>query len=170
MTKGQRKEDLLADDERGREPTGAAQLAGRDLPEESSYAMRLAEGSYRWYRDHAIRSRAAYKASETALLVVSAAVPVSGVVMPDAATVPAILGGVVVVLAGLRSVFHWQDNYLRFSQAREAVEAERRLYETGAMPYDDRATRDQILAAAVTRIEHAEMNNWLKIAAARPKP
>jgi hypothetical protein len=67
-------------------------------------------------------------------------------------------------------VFHWQDNYLRFSQAREAVEAERRLYNTGAKPYEDQATRDQILVEAVSRIEQTEMGNWLKIAASRPKP
>lgn len=83
---------------------------------------------------------------------------------------PAILGGVVVVLTGLRSVFHWQDNYLRFSGAREAVEAERRLYNTGAQPYVDPVTRDQILAAAVSRIEQDEMAGWVKVASARPKP
>ena len=83
---------------------------------------------------------------------------------------PAILGAVVVILSGLRSVFHWQDNYLRFSGAREAVEAERRLYETGAVPYADETSKDQILAAAVSRIEREEMAGWVKVAAARPKP
>jgi Protein of unknown function (DUF4231) len=135
-----------------------------------SYAMTLANDSYGWYKQAAIRSRVAYKISETALLIVAAAIPTSAVITPGDALVPAILGSVVVVLSGLRAVFHWQDNYLRFSGAREAVEAERRLYNTGAEPYDDRTTRDQILASTVSRIEQDEMKGWVKVAAARPKP
>jgi hypothetical protein len=70
----------------------------------------------------------------------------------------------------MRAVFHWQDNYLRFSGAREAVEAQRRLYYTGAEPYDNVATRDQVLAASISRIEQEEMGGWIKVAAERPKP
>jgi hypothetical protein len=137
---------------------------------EVGYAMGLANDSYDWYRDHAIRSRGAYKISETLLLIVSAAIPTSAAIAPDDAILPAVLGAVVVVLVGLRAVFHWQDNYLRFSGAREAVEAERRLYNTRARPYDDAATRDQILAAAVSRIEQEEMAGWIKTASPRPNP
>lgn len=75
----------------------------------------------------------------------------------------------VVVLTGLRSIFHWQDNYLRFSAAREAIEAERRSYNTAAEPYDDAGSRDRALAAAVTRIEQEEMRGWIRVAAERPK-
>ena len=96
------------------------------------------------------------------VLVVSAAIPASAVLVPNDSTVAALLGAVVVILAGLRAVFHWQDNYLRFSGAREAVEAERRLYHTSAVPYEDAATRDQILAAAVSKIEQEEMAGWVK--------
>ena len=59
--------------------------------------------------------------AEIILLVVAAAVPTSAVVVPHNSPVPAILGAVVVVLSGLRSLFHWQDNYVRFSGAREAI-------------------------------------------------
>jgi hypothetical protein len=83
---------------------------------------------------------------------------------------PAILGAIVVVLSGLRAVFHWHDNYLRFSRAREAVESERRLYHTSAKPYDDPATRDQVLVGAISKIEQAEMGGWQKVAAHKPKP
>jgi hypothetical protein len=134
-----------------------------------SYAIGLVNASYDWYRAHAIRSRRSYRISETALLVIAAAVPTSAAIAPDDATLPAILGAIVVVLTGLRSVFHWQDNYLRFSGAREALEAERRLYNTCADPYHDLATRDQLLAAAVSRIEQDEMSGWIRIAAERPK-
>jgi hypothetical protein len=140
------------------------------MSDEPSYAMSIANHSYEWYRNRVIVARRAHRISETVLLIVSAAIPTSAVLVPHDATIPAILGAFVVILSGLRSVFHWQDNYLRFSGARESVEAERRLYHTGAPPYDDQATRDQVLAAAVSRIEREEMSGWVKVAAARPKP
>ena len=132
--------------------------------------MSIAKGSYNWYRSAAIRSRRWYRLSETAVLIVSAAIPATAAIIPHNAIPPAVLGAIVVILSGLRAIFHWQDNYLRFSGAREAVEAERRLYNTGADPYADPATRDQVLAAAISRIEQAEMGGWIRIAAERPKP
>lgn len=144
--------------------------ASPDSTAETNYAMNIANGSYEWYKAHAIRSRRAYRISETSVLIISAAIPATAAAVPHNALVPAILGAVVVVISGLRAVFHWQDNYLRFSGAREAVEAERRLYWTGAEPYGNAATRDQVLAAAVSRIEQEEMGGWIKVAAERPKP
>jgi hypothetical protein len=86
-------------------------------------------------------------------------------VLPGNTLVPAALGSAVVMITGLRSVFHWHENYLRFSHAREAVEAERRRLRTGATPYDDHQTRETVLAEAITRIEQEEMGHWLKVAA-----
>ena len=133
------------------------------------YAMGLANGSYNWYKAAAIRSRRMFKTVEVAVLVIGAAIPTSAVLFADNASIPAVLGAVVVVLTGLRAIYHWQENYIRFSQAREAVEGERRQYRTGARPYDDAATRDQKLAGAVSRIEQEEMRGWVRIAAEQPK-
>jgi Protein of unknown function (DUF4231) len=130
-----------------------------------SYAMRIADGSFAWYRTAAIRSRRLYRFAEISVIIVSALVPLSAVVLPGNTTAPAILGSAVVIIAGLRSVFHWHENYLRFSHAREAVEAERRRFRTGASPYDDDQTREAVLAEAITKIEQEEMGNWLKMAA-----
>lgn len=148
-------------------PPGAPPLSGGSPEAGPGYAMRVANGSYDWYRNAAIKARRYFRLTETLLLVVSAAIPVSAVVWSRDAVVPAILGGVVVVITGLRSVFHWQDDYLRFSEAREAVEAERRLYYTGAEPYADPTTRDRALAAGVTRIEQREMGTWVQLASPR---
>ncbi|GHD23419.1 DUF4231 domain-containing protein [Streptomyces galbus] len=131
------------------------------------YAMGLADRSYAWYQRAATKARRYYRITETLQLLVSAAIPVTAVLAPGEARVPALLGGVVVVLTGMRSVFHWQDDYLRFSQAREAVEAERRLYRTGSAPYDDESTRERALAAAVTRIEQGEMSAWSQLVSTR---
>ena len=129
--------------------------------------MKVADGSYDWYRSAAIKSRRYFRLTETLLLLISAAIPVSAVISPENAQVPAVLGGVIVVITGLRSVFHWQDDYLRFSEAREAVEAERRRYHTGAEPYHDPETRDRMLTASITRIEQREMGTWVQLANAR---
>lgn len=145
-----------------------------DTPEalsaNSGYALSIANSSYSWYATAAIRSRRMYRLSEISVLVVSAAIPATAAIAPHNAITPAILGAIVVVLFGLRALFHWHENYLRFSRAREAVEAERRLYHTSAKPYDDPATRDQALVVTISKIEQAEMGGWQKVAAQQPKP
>jgi hypothetical protein len=101
--------------------------------------------------------------------VIAAAIPVSAVVLPRNVTVPAILGAAIVVLSALRSTFDWQDNYLRFSIAREVIEAQRRLYHTHSPPYDNPETREQVLAAMITKIEHEEMAAWIEVASDQPR-
>jgi hypothetical protein len=86
------------------------------------FALEVADKSWEWYRAAAVRSRKSYRSAEVGVLVVSASIPVASVISPKNALVPAILGAVVVVISGLQALFHWQDNYLRFSAAREAIE------------------------------------------------
>ena len=138
-------------------------------PALDDYAMSIADASYDWYRTHATKARLLYKGSESALLVMAAAIPVTAAVSPGDAVAPAVLGGLVVVLTGLRTVFHWQENYLRFSAAREAVDHQRRLYLTGSVPYDDATRRDQVLVARVSEIEQVETGQWIKVVSERPK-
>src|SRR4051812_11529593 len=104
------------------------------------YAISLADQSYDWYRTASIRARRAHRVSELLIIVASAAIPLAAVFGPDDATIPAILGAAVVVISAVRTVFHWHDNYIRFSAARETVEAERRMFHTSAAPYDDPST------------------------------
>ncbi|MFD8869166.1 DUF4231 domain-containing protein [Streptomyces sp. NPDC059590] len=130
--------------------------------------MRLANDSYEWYRRAAIRSRKAYRLSETAILAISSSIPLSAVFVPENSALPAVLGAVIVIISGLRSIFYWHDNYIRFSGAREAVEAERRRYKMNVAPYDDPSTKAATLAENVTQIEQGEMNNWMKAALEKP--
>lgn len=159
----------MAQDSSADEPTTTPRSGG-SAEDGPGYAMSLANRSYDWYQGAAGRARRNFRLSETLLLLVSAAIPVSAVLWSKNAEIPAVLGGIVVVITGLRSVFHWQDDYLRFTEAREAVEAERRLYNTGTEPYADPRTRDQALAAAVTRIEQREMGTWVQLAGPRADP
>lgn len=132
----------------------------------TGYAIRVADDSFAWYRTAAIRSRRFHRLSAVSLQAAAAAIPLAAVLNPSSTTVPALLGGLIVILSGLRAVFHWNENYLRFSVAREAVEAQRRLYHTASPPYDDAEIRDQVLVGAVTAIEQAEMASWVSLAAA----
>jgi hypothetical protein len=137
--------------------TNPGDVAGPD------YAKAIAGESYDWYRRAATSARRSYRLSEILFLVLSTAIPMSAVLSPKNATVPAVFGAVLVILAGLRSVYHWYENYVRFSCAREAVNAELRLYLTSSEPYDDVSTKDQVLVAAVTRIEQQEMGQWVRV-------
>src|SRR6201999_4209059 len=99
------------------------------------YARQVADSSYEWYARAAIRSRRLYRASTMTTILTSALIPVSVAIMPGNTTFPAVLGFVVIVSTGLQAAFNWQENYLRFNRAREAVEAERRRYRTAIPPY-----------------------------------
>ncbi|MEU7632013.1 DUF4231 domain-containing protein [Nocardia sp. NPDC049220] len=133
------------------------------------YALQVADESYGWYFTAAKRARRRYRTSEVVQLLTSAAIPIAALVIEGNTLVPACLGAIVVITTGLSSIFHWHDNYLRFSQAREAVEAQRRRYRTQAPPYENPRTRDQVLTDSITAIERREMGSWLEIAGNRPE-
>lgn len=134
---------------------------------ESGYALTVANESYEWYRSRAIRSRRSYRLLEILFLAFSTAIPVSAVAWPEKALIPAFLGAALVLLTGLRSIYHWHENYVRFSRARESVNAELRMFLTSSDPYTDPETKHQLLVAAVTRIEQQEMGHWSRIVSQR---
>ena len=130
----------------------------------TGYAMSVADESYEWYKSHAIRSRRSYRAAEIAVLIMSGAIPLAVAIRPGNTALTAVLGASVAVISGLDSVFHWRDNYLRYSQAREAVEAERRRYRVAEGKYKRLETRDKMLVLEVTKIEQDEIGRWLRLA------
>ena len=149
--------------------TDGVTMDGAAADHGTNYAMAVADSSYRWYKAAAIRSRRAHRAADFAAVVLSAAIPVLAIALPSYPVITGAVGSALVVIAGARAIFHWHENYLRFSQAREEVEKQRRLYLVAAAPYDDAGTRDQELVRAVTRIENDEMHGWVRIADAAPR-
>lgn len=137
--------------------------------QEANYALSVANASYDWYKNAAIRARRSHRSSATLIQAIAASIPVAAVVSPTEAIIPAILGAIIVILSGLRAIFRWQENYLRFSGAREAVEAERRLYHMKTDRYSNHETRDNELVARITKIEQDEMAGWIKIASEHPR-
>jgi hypothetical protein len=116
-----------------------------------------------WYRSHAKSSGQRYRVLEVTLLVVAASVPVSAVVSDSWVT--AALGAVVVVLTGLRSIFSWQEDWLRFTEAWQQLQFARTLYVNRLPPYDDDANRVSRLVLRVQEIQAAETRGWLSLRA-----
>jgi hypothetical protein len=123
----------------------------------------LLDDQYDWYRTRAVRAGQLYKALEVALLAFAALVPVSAIVFDRWVT--ALLGAVVVVLTGLRSIYSWQDDWLRFTEAWQQLLFARRLYANRLPPYDDDATRDGRLVMRVQDVQAAENRGWLSLRA-----
>lgn len=130
---------------------------------EAVFALSVAEGSYAWYQKASMKARWFFRLTEILTTLFSAAIPVAAVLDSGDARMPAILGGTLVVVSGLRSTFRWSDDYLRFSRAREEVGGEIRLYKIGARPYDDIDTRDTLLVENVTQIEKRETGDWVSV-------
>ena len=127
----------------------------------SSSAYAEAEKTRRWYANYCRREKFFFQFSEVVLLVVSASVPVAGILLPGEAKWPAILGAVTTTLIGCRAVFHWRENWVRGTVACAHIVAEMRLYSVGAPPYQDYATRDAALLAKVNEIENNENQGWM---------
>ena len=132
-------------------------------PEATSYAHAEARRVFLWYARNAKQSRYRFQVSEMILLAASAAVPVAGILTPGDARPAAIIGAAVVVLTGFRSVFHWYGNWTRFASACSAIKAELRLYEASVAPYDDAATRDEILLRKINSTELTETAQWMTL-------
>jgi hypothetical protein len=133
----------------------------------STFAMKELEESFAYYVRNATSARFRYHTSEVALLVVSASVPVAAL-LASQRWVPATLGAVVVVIVGLRRVYSWHEDWLRFSEACEDLKRERLAYETGADPYSGKE-RDALLMARMMDIETAETQRWQALRRAETK-
>ncbi|BEP12197.1 hypothetical protein acdb102_05080 [Acidothermaceae bacterium B102] len=131
---------------------------------DTSAALDEARSSFDWYERNAKASRLRYQISEVVLVCVAAAVPIAGILAPSDARLPAVLGAVVVALTGLRAIFHWRDNWMRFSLAGSAIKAEIRLYGLHADPYSDLASRDAVLIRNINSVEHSETSGWMSLA------
>jgi hypothetical protein len=125
--------------------------------------LEMLDAQYVWYRSRAARAGKLYKALEVALLVFAALVPVSAVVTESWVT--ALLGAIVVVLTGLRSIFSWHDDWLRFTEAWQQLAFARMLYVNEMPPYADPATRTASLVSRVQEIQAAETRGWLALRA-----
>jgi hypothetical protein len=134
-------------------------------PSEESSAIDIADKSFNWYARHAREARRDVRMSELALLITGAMIPTS-TALTDDARVPALLGALVVILTGLRPIFHWNDNWLRFTEACIELETQRRFYLQGIEPYNG-ADKDTLLIRNVRGIEAEETRGWAVLRASQ---
>jgi hypothetical protein len=144
-----------------------------DDPEEVNYDADLAEirgepasfsavKELQWdlgyYSKNAKSARLRYHTSEVALLVASAAVPITAA-LASQKWIPAALGAVVVVIVGLRRVYSWHEDWLRFSATYSLLKREQLAFRTGDPRYI-RSDRDSVLMNRMMDIEQAETEGW----------
>ena len=96
------------------------------------------------------------------VLLVSASVPAAVAVWPDAPEIAAVLGALVTVLTGLRAAFHWEANFVRFARTFVALDRQLATFEVRGEPYEDPATRAQLLVEAANRLVVSETTAWEK--------
>lgn len=116
-----------------------------------------------WYARKAWQARQWHFAVGVLLILTGASVSVVALSLPDQGVLVAALGAAVVVLTGVRSLFHWQENWFRFTGACQALKQERRKYIVGDPPYEDPATRHRELVKVMNGIESKETQAWLQL-------
>ena len=128
-----------------------------------SPAARVCDDLIAWYGTYAARARDRYRILEIALLIVGSSISVAALAWPGNGVPAAVLGGIVVVLTGLRQVFHWQESYVRFTWACQTLKQERRRYDVGEPPYNDPALCDRKLMEVVNTVEAPETQGWAQL-------
>lgn len=116
-----------------------AQLRSHHMPPSAEAVL---EDSLAWYRKHAWAARWAYHFVEVAILVVGSLIP-TVTAFGDRPKTTAMLGASIVILAGLRPIFRWQDDWLRFTEACAQLVTERELFRfrVGDYEHEDRDRR-----------------------------
>jgi hypothetical protein len=112
-----------------------------------------------WYDRAARGNRRAYQALRLGSVTFAAAVPVLTTARAPAVAT-AIAGGVIVVFEGIQQVFRFHDRYITFRSAWNALDREKRLFESRAGRYADNARPEQTLAERLDEILSTETLRW----------
>jgi hypothetical protein len=124
-------------------------------------AARVYQVTYARYKSYAAQARLSYQISETLLIVCAAAIPAS-VAFTDDSRVPAVLGALVVVFGGLRTLFRWHDNWIRYIETVVQLEAEWARFRHRLGDYA-RPDREATFVQAVKQLELAETQGWMSL-------
>lgn len=126
------------------------------------YVQRRLENQRQWHSDKATWNKRRFYAVEIAVLAAGALVPIVNVWASSevARVLSALLGGVVVVAAGVGKLLKFQENWLQFRSIAEALGRERELFSGKVGDYagaDDRREAllvdrvEALLASTTTR-------------------
>jgi hypothetical protein len=129
-----------------------------DQPQDPIWA-RL-EDQIEWYDSHSSRNQRAFKRSKYVEIVAAAAIPVVTGYGGVPRLVPAILGGLVLVVEAVLHLNQYQQNWRTYRATAEGLLHEKFLYLAGAAPYagpDPRA----VLAQRVEALVSQENAHWV---------
>jgi hypothetical protein len=121
------------------------------MTEPFDYLQRRLAAQRQWHNDKAAWNKRRYYSVEIATLLAGAAIPIVNLWVADpfcSRVLSGLLGGVVVVAAGVGKLFKFQENWLQFRTLTETLEREEELYKTGVGEYAaaaDEAGRNRLL-------------------------
>lgn len=126
-----------------------------------------ASRSLDWYVSRSGRARGWYWSTELLVVVDAAAITVSALLLPNNTTVSGTLGAVATLLISVRAIFHWRENWLRFTLVCTAIISQLRLYDARAAPYNSskESERDMKLILRLNEIEAQESAAWAALIA-----
>ena len=126
--------------------------------EEDSPTWQRLIGQIRWYDQAARKAQRRYRLLKVAEIVVAAAIPATAAV-GGSVGLAGVLGAIVVVLAGLQSLFGFQTNWTTYRATCEALRREKHLFQVGAGQYggDDREKR---FALTIEGLMSEETTQW----------
>jgi uncharacterized protein DUF4231 len=121
-------------------------------------ALDIATRQLAWCRANAKSGRLGYDGLELLVLGVSLLVTVAGTLAWDAA-VPAIVGAVLVLLAGVRAIFQWRERWVGSAMAQTGLATAIDFYNQRLSPYDG-VDRDEQLIRRACEIRIRETAAW----------
>jgi hypothetical protein len=145
-----------AEEEPAAETAEAAADATTDV---AALTMRRLEDQLAWYDRRAKEHQRSYQRLKVAQIVVAAAIPVLAA-FGGGVEVAGLLGALIVVVEGLQQLFQFQQNWLRYRGAAQALEAERHLYRASAGPYARARRPAALLAERVEGLLAKELSAW----------
>jgi hypothetical protein len=123
--------------------------------------------TWRWYAGRARISRWAHHTLELVNLLLAAAIPAT-LALGAPAAVPALFGAGVVVCGGLRQIFDWHPNWIRFTQVKSEIERQVALFGAALPPYVRSEHAARTLVAAINETIQADLAGWAIRSRTRP--
>lgn len=133
---------------------------------QKSYLDERLSGAIQWYDKSAGRNKYYFYSGQTIAIVTAAAVPIfSGFSPGDGDWIKwliAILGGASAVVAGLLSLFNWQQNWVKYRAAAEDLKSHFAQFQAGTGIYNEPKKAFEILADNCERILAVERGSWIE--------
>jgi uncharacterized membrane protein len=136
------------------------------MSEPFEYLQRRVEKELQWHDSKAARNKHWFYFVEITTLVAGTAIPVVNLWFtgPDLSRLlSGILGGVIVVAAGIGKLFKFQENWLQYRTLAEALGREAEFYKTGSADYAaaDEAGRNRLLVERAENILAGSVSQFI---------